>query len=417
MESDQDSENQLVDGSDVVEVNEDDLVEVIDLDHQGEEDGSEMEMEGYDGEDEEGAEEEKEEDEARMEDIQDDSDFCFKAHTASVFSCDLDPKTSSLAITGGEDDKAYVWNIADGTTALICTGHSDSVTCVGFSSDSKFVASGDMSGLIKVWSTESWEEIWSFECSDLEWMKWHPSAHVLLAGTADGDIWMWKIPSGECKTMQGHGCQTTTAEIFSDGKQCSAGYEDGVIKVWDLKTAKALTTFKGNSGHQDSVTSLDCHDNNNLILSGSVDGSSKIYNCNTGKEIAVFFAGDVNEDIGETNSVESVGFCHSQPLAAVGSLNGTLSIWDTPTQIIRHKCQHDAGIVKLKWDKSNPLVYSCSLDGMLRLWDARSGKVEGCWSGHTGEILDMTISRDGNTILTVSGDKTARVFPIHVPDR
>ena len=37
-----------------------------------------------------------------------------------------------------------------------------------FSHDSKYVATGDMSGLIKVWSLTTGVEIWSFETSDLE---------------------------------------------------------------------------------------------------------------------------------------------------------------------------------------------------------------------------------------------------------
>lgn len=34
----------------------------------------------------------------------------------------LDPATNSLAVTGGEDDKAYVWRVSDGEVLLECTG-------------------------------------------------------------------------------------------------------------------------------------------------------------------------------------------------------------------------------------------------------------------------------------------------------
>lgn len=129
-------------------------------------------------------------------------------------------------------------------------GHKDSVTCAGFSHDSVFVATGDMSGLIKVWRVDAKEEVWSFEVGDLEvsggtpgavgssparkwgdstsvtlpvplsaqWMEWHPQAHVLLAGTADGNTWMWKIPSGDCKTFQGPACPATCGRILPDGE-------------------------------------------------------------------------------------------------------------------------------------------------------------------------------------------------------
>lgn len=42
----------------------------------------------------------------------------------SVFCVSLDPVTNSLAVTGGEDDKAYVWRVSDGEVLLECTGES-----------------------------------------------------------------------------------------------------------------------------------------------------------------------------------------------------------------------------------------------------------------------------------------------------
>nr|KAF6352855.1 angio associated migratory cell protein [Pipistrellus kuhlii] len=80
----------------------------------------------------------------------DDSEVTFALHSASVFCVSLDPKTNTLAVTGGEDDKAFVWRLSDGELLFECAGHKDSVTCAGFSHDSTLVATGDMSGLLKV---------------------------------------------------------------------------------------------------------------------------------------------------------------------------------------------------------------------------------------------------------------------------
>ena len=51
-----------------------------------------------------------------------------------------------------------------------------------------------------------------------QWLEWHPEANVLLAGTADGNVWMWQIPSGDCKTFQSHGCRSTCGVFMKDGK-------------------------------------------------------------------------------------------------------------------------------------------------------------------------------------------------------
>lgn len=42
--------------------------------------------------------------------------------TASVFCVSLDPKTNALAVTGGEDDKAFVWRLSDGELLFECAG-------------------------------------------------------------------------------------------------------------------------------------------------------------------------------------------------------------------------------------------------------------------------------------------------------
>ena len=42
-------------------------------------------------------------------------------------------------------------------------GHKDSVTCTGFSHDSKYIATADMGGLVQVWGVTTAELVWSFE--------------------------------------------------------------------------------------------------------------------------------------------------------------------------------------------------------------------------------------------------------------
>ena len=44
-------------------------------------------------------------------------------------------------------------------------------------------------------------EVWSFEVGDITWLSWHPMANVLFCGTADSEMWMWKIPGGECQHL------------------------------------------------------------------------------------------------------------------------------------------------------------------------------------------------------------------------
>ncbi|XP_077468427.1 angio-associated migratory cell protein [Stigmatopora argus] len=361
------------------------------------------------------------EDEMEAGSERDDSELTFSNHSGAVFCVSLDPATNNLAVTGGEDDKAFVWRVIDGEVLLECTGHNDSVTCAGFSHDSSLVASGDMSGLIKVWKVETKEEIWSFEVGDLGWLEWHPFAPVLLAGTDDGNMWMWKIPSGDCKTFQSSACQATCGKVLPDGKRAVVGYENGSVRLWDLKQGNSIHVIKGQDGHRGALTCIACSKDSSLLLTGSVDGCAKLINSATGKVVGVFtLDGGKSKglrDEEDSNSVESVGFCNVLPLLAVAYLDGILAIYDIPTQVLRHRCQHEAGIVRLQWEESSSLVSTCSLDGALHQWDARTGDMVSEYRGHALEILDFAVNREGTVAVTSSGDRRAKVFCLQKPDR
>uniref|UniRef100_A0A3B4GD84 Angio associated migratory cell protein n=1 Tax=Pundamilia nyererei TaxID=303518 RepID=A0A3B4GD84_9CICH len=342
------------------------------------------------------------EDEMEAEAEQDDSDLTFNKHTGSVFCVRLDPATNSLAVSGGEDDKAYVWRVSDGEVLLECTGHKDSVTCAMFSHDSSLVASGDMSGLIKVWKVETKEEIWSFEVGDLEVRV------CVLQPDFDRLLWAFFICSSALKE------RTIQSVTIYRSERCFKTFTE-------MHVVYAVCLLTGQDGHQGALTCLACNKDGSLMLTGSVDGCAKLINITTGKVVGAFSVeggkGKGSKDEEESNSVESVGFCNILPLIAVAYLDGTLAIYDLSTQALRHRCRHEAGIVHLRWEQSSSVVSTCSLDGALRLWDARSGNLVAEYKGHTAEILDFTMNREATLAVTASGDNQVKVFCLQRPDR
>lgn len=362
----------------------------------------------------------------------DDADVVFYNHTGSVFCCDIEPKLGQLAVTGGEDDRAFVWDINSANVFLECKGHSDSVISTEFNHDGSYVATGDMKGMIQVWKMSSKSTVWETHTDELLWMKWHPAANVLFAGTDVGDVYVYKIPSGEFKILSGHGSKCSCGVVLPDGKRIAVGYNDGTVKVFDIKMANPIHRIHTGSPDTDTcITCIDANVDNNLIVTGSLCGDMKLITTQGGKVVGslststLTVSGPVGgarlseEESNTLHTIESVAFCKdsSLSLAAVGNLSGVLCIWDVSKQIPRHAIKQGCGISKVLWDRNSTHVYVGCLDSSVKLYDARSGAIVREFFGHRRDILDITLSRDGGKLLVTSDDKTARVFSTTAIDR
>lgn len=366
------------------------------------------------------------------EEIMDDSKIIFEMHTASVFAVDVAKNDTCLVVTGGEDDKAYVWNYETAQCLFECVGHTDSVAFCSFSADGKYVMTADMAGGVKVFAAVGGNCVWEYECEDLEWCKWHRSANVLFAGTLGGDMYMWMIPIGACKIYASHGSKTTCAKIASTGKEIMCGYGDGSVKKWDLKSVSPLFHYKPNSigeddgGGEDAVLCMDLLDdgvkNGNLIVIGTEDGTVTLINSQTGKHISSFLVNNTDKNISAntveeheevsevSHAVESVAFSPCGCYVVAGSGVGILCIWDISLQKMRHRCNSSAGVTKLIWNSAERNIISACLDGVIRLWDHKKGELVREITGHVGNILDIIMTNDGRYLLTAGDDCTARVF-------
>jgi len=352
----------------------------------------------------------EEEDEA-VEDVVDNSILTFQQHSGSVFCCSVNPKDNSMIVSGGEDDKAFVWNMSDGKILFECSNHHDSVTNAQFSHDGVFLATADMSGFIQVWKLATKSMVWNFEVGDLNWLEWHQESHILFAGAVEGETWMWKIPSGDCKTIAGFGIQNECGKILPDGRRLAVGYVDGTVKVFDLKTLNVTQQLSKASAHTSAVSCLSCSRDNTLVATGSLDTCAKLFNTQTGKVIATLCCENSSSE--EGNSVETVSFCPDTTLSVVatGTLNGKISFWDIPSQIERQTYEQNAGVVKMLWHPQKPyLLFSAGLDGIIRLIDSRNGTLVHEYTGHTANILDIALSNDGKFIISSSDDQTCKVF-------
>ncbi|KAG2219391.1 hypothetical protein INT45_010967 [Circinella minor] len=345
-------------------------------------------------------------DDENMMELADDSVQGFFDHHEPVYGVALHPKDSTIVISGGGDDKSYLWRNDTGEKIFQLDGHTDSVTAVAFSVDGDYVASAGMDGKVRVWKAHTGEFCTAVEGPDeIVWIDWHPKGNIVLAGASDSTIWMWAMPSGKFMNIfNGHIGPVTAGHFTTDGKKIVSVAEDTSLIIWDPKSAAALHRLSGEDArfHTEPITSIATNKESTLAITGCMDGKARLINITNGQIVASLE--------NHTGSIETADFCDILSLAATGSTDGNISIWDVQTQRLRSTLSHEDAVVKVKFVKNSPLLVSCSADKSIKMWDVRTGQLIKSWIGHSDTVLDFAVSDDGKTIVSGSDDGTCLVF-------
>lgn len=210
----------------------------------------------------------------------------FKRHNDSVLCCSIDSR-NRIAVSGGIDDTAFVWDIKTKHVIFECQGHRESVVAAAFSANSTYVATGDLNGHIQARNTTTGNKVFEYDIDEINWILWHDSSEfVLLAGTTKGDFWMWNINDpAAVKTFPSYGHACTAAKLLPDGINIIVSYGDGSVRMFDLKTKQS--TFHYSDPTKAEIICLDVNPVKALLAVGCLDSTVKLITCGNFKPIGI----------------------------------------------------------------------------------------------------------------------------------
>ena len=174
-------------------------------------------------------------------------------------------------------------------------------------------------------------------------------------------ILVWNADSGErLFTLEKDEHRRTKVLAFSpDGKTLvSCDYD--TILLWDLHTRTVRTTFKTDWG----LSALAFSPNGKLLASGDDDGNINLWNAT----------------VQQKGLAEKIG--HS-----LSSL-----------KLKKHKEE----IISLAFSPDGKMLLSGSKDGAIRAWDTTTGQQQYICPGHVGNVTDIAVSAEGNTLISLN---------------
>ncbi|KAF9622826.1 hypothetical protein IFM89_034061 [Coptis chinensis] len=340
--------------------------------------------------------------------------------TDPILTVACSPTIETLVATGGEDDMGFLWSIGQGDQPHELLGHSNSITSLAFSADGKLLASGSFDGLVQVWDAYSG----SHKCTlagpsdGVEWVRWHPRGNLVLAGSEDSTVWLWNADkASHLNIFFGHEGSVTCGDFTPDGKTICTASNDTSLMIWNPKTGSKIHVVKGYPYHTKAITCLTISYDSNLAITGSEDSSVHIVHIATGKVISSLLShSDSVECVGLSprywQSVAMPGIPFSIPLLATGSLDENLIIWDMQNSVARFTCVHEVGVSCLAWLGKSQYIATGCVDGKVLVWDSLSGNCVKIFNGHLHNITSLSVSSNGEFLVSGSMDGNVRVFEI-----
>ena len=98
----------------------------------------------------------------------------------------------------------------------------------------------------------------------------------------------------------------------------------------------------------------------------------------------------------------------------VASATGThtATVWDVEKGKVVFELELEHSNSVCAFSENDGLIFTGSLDGTVKVWDASTGKEISLLKGQTGFVLKCVPSQSGNALLTCSDDKTAKLWDL-----
>jgi guanine nucleotide-binding protein subunit beta-2-like 1 protein len=213
-------------------------------------------------------------------------------------------------------------------------------------------------------------------------------------------------------TLTGHGGWVTAlATSMEVPDMLLSASRDKSLIVWTLtrddeKFGVAKRRLKGHSHYvQDVAISSD----GQFALSGSWDGTLRLWDLNTGTTTRNFY--------GHTKDVLSVAFSADNRQIVSGSRDKSINLWNTLGQckfvITEHGHKEWVSCVRFSPNLAQPLIVSAGWDKMVKVWNLTHCKLRTNLIGHTGYVNTVTVSPDGSLCASGGKDGTAMLWDLN----
>nr|XP_018896635.1 PREDICTED: coatomer subunit beta' [Bemisia tabaci] len=210
--------------------------------------------------------------------------------------CDLPVRAARFiprknwVVTGSDDMQIRVFNYNTLERAHSFEAHSDYVRCIAVHPAQPFILTSSDDMLIKLWN---WDKQWA--CQQVFEGHTHYVMQIVInpkdnntfaSASLDRTVKVWQLGSStpnftlEGLDGTGHDKGINCVDYYHGGDKpyLISGADDRMVKIWDYQNKTCVQTLEG---HTENIASVCFHPELPIILSGSEDGTVRIWHSGT----------------------------------------------------------------------------------------------------------------------------------------
>jgi eukaryotic-like serine/threonine-protein kinase len=292
-------------------------------------------------------------------------------------------------------------------------GHTDVVTSVAWSPNGTYIVSTSFDRTAQVWNPLTGKLYMTTKYPDdyVNDAAWSPDSRF-IASCGGLTILIWDAITGKVHwTYRSHDQNVNGVAWSPDGMRIASVSES--VHVFDAASGRYIYALGGPSDPLWSVV-VWSPDSRYLATSPSSGFDVHVCNASTGKTIFVY--------TGHSAEVSSVAWSPDGQLIASGSVDNTVRIWrlagvETSDLTVYTYHGHSDSVNQVAWSPDSTRIASASgsvvvgtTDNTVQVWDATTGNHVYVYNGHSGPVTGVSWSPNGKYIASSSVDKTVQVW-------
>jgi tricorn protease-like protein len=251
----------------------------------------------------------------------------------------------------------------------------------------------------------------SLQTDELTVCAFTPDRRRALTAAQDHPVQLWNLQTGTCvRVFDQHTRPVWALEWHSDAHHFVSGSFDGTLRLWEVDSGRVRRVFDGGRPIRTAAWSP----NERFVATGSVHLGSRsraadsqfdvdVWDVETGRVVQKFS--------GHTYDVYSVQWSPDQQRMLTASRDATVRVWDVDDgRCLRVLGGHTNRLHAAAWAPDG--VRAASAGDAVRVWNLDTGECEAVFTGHSDTIRTVRWSRDERRLLSASHDGNICVWDV-----